>query len=184
LQCPLWVISGHFAVQSPCPLYPQKRTFERQIKLLLGYLIGLRNLSYCFRGSKAQHHDGVAPCAHQSSPSFTTYPFLRKMRPNSQNQAFNFQRASSTKQKTTPEDLATRWQRSEMRELLARAPNSLRCRVQPPEKYAPSSPAAERRPSLSLKEVREAAAVTRAACRSNRALRTRSDRFQGAARSA
>ena len=24
--CPLWIISGHFAVQSPCPLYPQKRT--------------------------------------------------------------------------------------------------------------------------------------------------------------
>ena len=23
---PLWVISGHFAVQSLCPLYPQKRT--------------------------------------------------------------------------------------------------------------------------------------------------------------
>src|SRR5262249_27453575 len=46
LQCPLWFISGHFAVQSPCSLYPQKRTFERQIKLLLGYLIGLRNLSY------------------------------------------------------------------------------------------------------------------------------------------
>ena len=25
-QCPIWVISGHFAVQSPCPLYPQNRT--------------------------------------------------------------------------------------------------------------------------------------------------------------
>src|SRR5262245_59772077 len=24
--CPLWVISGHLALQSPCPLYPQKRT--------------------------------------------------------------------------------------------------------------------------------------------------------------
>ncbi|MGC1901719.1 MAG: hypothetical protein WA716_23885, partial [Pseudolabrys sp.] len=28
-RCPLWVISGHFAVQSPCPLYPQKLTFVR-----------------------------------------------------------------------------------------------------------------------------------------------------------
>jgi hypothetical protein len=27
-QCPLWVISGHSAVQSPCPLYPRKRTFK------------------------------------------------------------------------------------------------------------------------------------------------------------
>jgi len=26
-QCPLWVISGHFAVQSPCSHYPRKRTF-------------------------------------------------------------------------------------------------------------------------------------------------------------
>jgi hypothetical protein len=25
-RCPLWVISGHFAVQSACPLYPRKRT--------------------------------------------------------------------------------------------------------------------------------------------------------------
>ena len=25
--CLLWVISGHFAVQSPCPFYPRKRTF-------------------------------------------------------------------------------------------------------------------------------------------------------------
>src|SRR5262245_36833579 len=29
--CPLWVISGHFAVQSPCPLYPRKRTFGSAI---------------------------------------------------------------------------------------------------------------------------------------------------------
>jgi len=26
-QCPLWVISGHFATQSRCPLYPRTRTF-------------------------------------------------------------------------------------------------------------------------------------------------------------
>ena len=25
-QCPLWVISGHFAMSKPCPLYPRKRT--------------------------------------------------------------------------------------------------------------------------------------------------------------
>src|SRR6476660_6261409 len=25
--CPLWVTSGHFALHSPCPLYPRKRTF-------------------------------------------------------------------------------------------------------------------------------------------------------------
>jgi len=25
--CPLWVISGHFALHSPCPLYTQERTF-------------------------------------------------------------------------------------------------------------------------------------------------------------
>ena len=24
-ECPLWVKSGHFAVQSPCPLYPRQR---------------------------------------------------------------------------------------------------------------------------------------------------------------
>src|SRR5262245_28243996 len=29
-ECPLWVISEHFAVQSPCPLYPRKRTFAVQ----------------------------------------------------------------------------------------------------------------------------------------------------------
>jgi hypothetical protein len=28
---PLWVISGHWAVQSPCPLYPQKRTFAATV---------------------------------------------------------------------------------------------------------------------------------------------------------
>jgi hypothetical protein len=28
--CPLWVISGHFAVQLPCPLYPRKRTCALQ----------------------------------------------------------------------------------------------------------------------------------------------------------
>jgi hypothetical protein len=27
IRCPLRVISGHFAVQSACPLYPRKRTF-------------------------------------------------------------------------------------------------------------------------------------------------------------
>ena len=25
-QCPLWVISGHFAMAEVCPLYPRKRT--------------------------------------------------------------------------------------------------------------------------------------------------------------
>ena len=30
-QCPLWVISRHFAVQSPCPLYPRKRTCAVQL---------------------------------------------------------------------------------------------------------------------------------------------------------
>jgi hypothetical protein len=28
--CPLWVISGHFAVQSPCPLYPESRHLSSQ----------------------------------------------------------------------------------------------------------------------------------------------------------
>jgi hypothetical protein len=32
-QCPLWVISGHSAVQSPCPLYPRKRTFAVQLEM-------------------------------------------------------------------------------------------------------------------------------------------------------
>jgi hypothetical protein len=26
MRCPLWVISGHFAAQTSCPLYPRKRT--------------------------------------------------------------------------------------------------------------------------------------------------------------
>src|SRR5262249_49884423 len=30
-QCPLWVISGHFALQSACLLYPRKRTFGAAI---------------------------------------------------------------------------------------------------------------------------------------------------------
>jgi len=30
-RCPLWVISGHFAVQSPCPLYLRKRTCAVQL---------------------------------------------------------------------------------------------------------------------------------------------------------
>src|SRR5262249_19064972 len=29
--CPLWVISGHLAVQSSCQLYPQKRTCAVQL---------------------------------------------------------------------------------------------------------------------------------------------------------
>src|SRR5262249_38184700 len=29
--CLLWVISRHFAVQSPCPLYPRKRTCVVQL---------------------------------------------------------------------------------------------------------------------------------------------------------
>jgi hypothetical protein len=27
-QCPLWVISGHFAMRERCPLYPQQQTFR------------------------------------------------------------------------------------------------------------------------------------------------------------
>ena len=30
--CPLWVISRHFAVQSPCPLYPRKRTSANKLR--------------------------------------------------------------------------------------------------------------------------------------------------------
>jgi hypothetical protein len=30
---PLWVISRHFAVQSACPLYPQKRTFGAAVEM-------------------------------------------------------------------------------------------------------------------------------------------------------
>ena len=30
-ECPLWVISGHFALQSSCPLYPRKRTCAVQL---------------------------------------------------------------------------------------------------------------------------------------------------------
>jgi hypothetical protein len=30
-QCPLWVISGHFALQLSCPLYPRKRTCAAQL---------------------------------------------------------------------------------------------------------------------------------------------------------
>ena len=29
--CPLWVISGHFAMRNPCPLYPRKRTCAAQL---------------------------------------------------------------------------------------------------------------------------------------------------------
>ena len=32
-RCPLWVISRHFAVQSACPLYPQKRTFGAAVEM-------------------------------------------------------------------------------------------------------------------------------------------------------
>ena len=32
-RCPLWVISGHFAVQSLCPLYPQWRTFVGAVEM-------------------------------------------------------------------------------------------------------------------------------------------------------
>ena len=28
---PLWVISGHFGLSAPCPLYPQKRTFRSAV---------------------------------------------------------------------------------------------------------------------------------------------------------
>src|SRR4029450_3037717 len=31
--CPLWVISGHFAAQSSCPLYPRKRTCAVQLQM-------------------------------------------------------------------------------------------------------------------------------------------------------
>jgi hypothetical protein len=30
-QCPLWVISGHSAMSTTCPLYPQKRTFAAAV---------------------------------------------------------------------------------------------------------------------------------------------------------
>jgi len=30
-QCPLWVICGHLAVQSSCPLYPRNRTCAVQL---------------------------------------------------------------------------------------------------------------------------------------------------------
>jgi hypothetical protein len=33
VQCPLWVISGHFPVQSSCPLYPKKRTFFGSVEM-------------------------------------------------------------------------------------------------------------------------------------------------------
>jgi hypothetical protein len=36
-QCPLWVISGHSAEQSPCPLYPRKRAFIRAIGQSVSY---------------------------------------------------------------------------------------------------------------------------------------------------
>src|SRR5262249_15987860 len=32
VQWPLWVIRGDFALHSPCPLYPQKRTCARFIR--------------------------------------------------------------------------------------------------------------------------------------------------------
>src|SRR5262245_7119796 len=33
MQCPLWVISGHFALQSQCPVYPRKRHQIRKCPL-------------------------------------------------------------------------------------------------------------------------------------------------------
>ena len=30
-QCPLWVISGHFAMRERCPLYPRKRTLRDSV---------------------------------------------------------------------------------------------------------------------------------------------------------
>src|SRR5262249_10449306 len=33
VQCPLWVISEHFPMQSSCPLYPQKRTFFGSVEM-------------------------------------------------------------------------------------------------------------------------------------------------------
>jgi hypothetical protein len=32
-SCPLWAISGHFAVQLSCPLYPRKRTGAVQLRM-------------------------------------------------------------------------------------------------------------------------------------------------------
>ena len=33
IECPLWVISGHFAKSGRCPLYPQKRTLVERVRM-------------------------------------------------------------------------------------------------------------------------------------------------------
>jgi hypothetical protein len=53
-QCPLRVISGHFALQKSCPLYPQKRTLGRlmdPLRAMCGRLrVGKNFLHVCSLG--------------------------------------------------------------------------------------------------------------------------------------
>jgi hypothetical protein len=39
-QCPLWVISGHFAMRKPCPLYPRKRTCSARYSSMRSINVG------------------------------------------------------------------------------------------------------------------------------------------------